>query len=98
MANSLVMARIDPILAPSHNDNEVLECWSSLKSINGCLKGVYKAFTGIGWLDSSCCEVVNGIGSKCWPKIFPIPRSFAQTLIYYCSINAAPAPSLMATN
>ncbi|MCD7463663.1 hypothetical protein HAX54_051104 [Datura stramonium] len=94
MANSLVaMARLDQILAPSPNDDEVLECWSSLQSINGCVKGIYRVFTGIGWLDSPCCEVVNGIDSKCWPKIFPFNPSFGETLMYYCSFAAA-APVL----
>ncbi|CAN4096567.1 unnamed protein product [Withania somnifera] len=93
MANSLVAtARLDPILVPSPNDDEVVECWSSLKSINGCVKGVYKVFSGIGWLDSPCCEVINGIDNKCWPKIFPFNPSFGDLLMYYCSI-AAPAPS-----
>lgn len=91
MANSVAMARLDPILAPSPSD-DVFECWSSLKSISGCVTGVYKAFTGIGWLDSSCCEVVTGIDSNCWPKIFPFNPSFGETLIYYCSISPAPSP------
>ncbi|KAK4714877.1 hypothetical protein R3W88_020784 [Solanum pinnatisectum] len=94
MTNSLVMARFDPIkLAPSPNDDGVVECWSSLKNINGCVKGVYKVFTGVGWLDSSCCEVVNKIDSKCWPKIFPFNPSFGFILMYYCSIVTAPAPA-----
>ncbi|XP_006366055.1 uncharacterized protein [Solanum tuberosum] len=90
------MARFDPIkLAPSPNDDGVVECWSSLKNINGCVKGVYKVFTGVGWLDSSCCEVVNKIDNKCWPKIFPFNPSFGYILMYYCSIVTAPTSSII---
>lgn len=88
MANSQVMAR----LAPSPNEDGVVECWSSLKRINGCVKGVYKVFSGIGWLDGPCCEVVNGIDNKCWPKFFPLNPGLGYMLLYYCSF-AAPAPS-----
>lgn len=93
MGNSVVaMARVDQILAPNPNDDEVVECWSSLKRLNRCVKGIYEVFIGIGWLDSPCCEVINGIESKCWPKIFPSDPSFGDLLVYYCSISA-PAPS-----
>ncbi|KAF3652541.1 hypothetical protein BC332_24773 [Capsicum chinense] len=96
MANSLVaMARFDSILAPSPSDyNEVFECWLTLTSKNGCVEGVYKVFSGMGWLDSPCCQVVNEIDRKCWVKIFPSNQNFVDLLKYYCSTNGgAHAPS-----
>ncbi|CAN4094615.1 unnamed protein product [Withania somnifera] len=94
MANSVIaMAIFDPILAPGPNDNEVTECWSPLKSTNGCIEGVYKVLIGIRWLDSPCCQVINEIDTKCWPIVFPFNPNFGDLLRYYCSLNVAPAPS-----
>ncbi|KAK4727786.1 hypothetical protein R3W88_032703 [Solanum pinnatisectum] len=96
MTNSLVaMASLDPILAPSPNDDEIVECWSSLERLNKCVNGIYKVFLGIGMLDSPCCKVINGIDSKCWQKLFPFDPSFGDILVFYCSISA-PSPSPLA--
>lgn len=97
MANSLVaMAKLDKILAPSPNGD--VECWSSPTRLNTCVKAIYQVFIlGVGWLDSPCCEVINEIDSKCWPKLFPLDPNFGDLLVYYCSISS-PSPSPFVAN
>ncbi|KAK0574583.1 hypothetical protein LWI29_025812 [Acer saccharum] len=85
-----------PGLVP--NVTEIIECWSSLADIEGCVSEIYQSIldTGlIGKIGLACCKAVTEINDKCWPKIFPFNPFFPPLLKSTCSTvsNVAPPPT-----
>ncbi|KAK0572869.1 hypothetical protein LWI29_038325 [Acer saccharum] len=80
------------------NVTKIIECWSSLADIEGCVSEIYQSILDIGLIGiigSACCKAVTEINDKCWPKIFPFNPFFPPLLKSTCSTvsNAAPPPT-----
>ncbi|KAK0572861.1 hypothetical protein LWI29_038240 [Acer saccharum] len=98
-ANAAMSKVLFPGLFPGiANVTEIIECWSSLADIEGCVSEIYQSIldTGlIGKIGPACCKAVTEINDKCWPKIFPFNPFFPPLLKSTCSTvsNAAPPPT-----
>ncbi|KAI9192185.1 hypothetical protein LWI28_019354 [Acer negundo] len=80
------------------NVTEIIECWSTLKDIEGCVSETYKSVLNIGIIariGRDCCKAVTEINDKCLYKIFPFNPSFPPVLKSTCSavFNATPSPT-----
>ncbi|KAK2661350.1 hypothetical protein Ddye_007883 [Dipteronia dyeriana] len=74
------------------NVTEIIECWSSLADIEGCVLEIYQSIlnTGlIGKIGPTCCKAVTEINDKCWPKIFPFNLFFPPLLKSTCSTDSS---------
>ncbi|KAF5742035.1 putative UPF0463 transmembrane protein C6orf35 [Tripterygium wilfordii] len=69
---------------------EIVECWLSLTSIEGCVAEIYKLLVGgkIGVVGPDCCNAVTEIKDKCWPKMFPFSPVFPPLLHNSCAKSA----------
>ncbi|TXG56886.1 hypothetical protein EZV62_018199 [Acer yangbiense] len=86
-AGANAMSKVSfPGLVP--NVTEIIECWSSLADIEGCVSEIYQSIldTGlIGKIGLACCKAVTEINDKCWPMIFPFNPFFPPLLKSTCS-------------
>ncbi|KAI9192344.1 hypothetical protein LWI28_021457 [Acer negundo] len=89
-ANAAMSKVLFPGLFPGiANVTEIIECWSSLADIEGCVSEIYQSIldTGlIGKIGPACCKAVTEINDKCWPKIFPFNPFLPPLLKSTCSM------------
>ncbi|PIA33094.1 hypothetical protein AQUCO_04200094v1 [Aquilegia coerulea] len=72
-------------------NQEVQQCWSSFRNVNGCVLEVYGSFVSgkIGALGPACCKAIAEITTDCWPKMFPFNPYFPPLLKAYCAMNGS---------
>lgn len=94
------LARLAPESAyiPSPNpllqQKDVLQCWSSLIHVEGCVVEILTAFaTGrFGVIGHECCKAITAITDNCWPKlIIPFNPLFPPLLKSHCASNSGVA-------
>ncbi|PIA33095.1 hypothetical protein AQUCO_04200095v1 [Aquilegia coerulea] len=68
-------------------NQEVQQCWSSFRNVNGCVLEVYGSFINgkVGALGPACCKAITEIDTNCWPKMFPFNPYFPPLLKAYCA-------------
>ncbi|XP_022752174.1 egg cell-secreted protein 1.2-like [Durio zibethinus] len=83
-----------PGLFPPGTPNDVIQCWSSIMSIQGCAWEIYRSiFSGqFGNISPACCQAILSIQENCWPKMFPTNPPFVPKLKDSCSHNGGGAP------
>lgn len=87
-------------LPPSTNtDEEILQCWSPLRRLNGCVEEIYYTLVVEGdstSLSSACCGAFAGLSDSCLPKMFTFGESqlnVAERLKASCTASPAVSPS-----
>lgn len=77
-----------PVLRPG-NGTAVIECWSSLMDVPGCVHQVYKSIHGLEFsnIGSGCCKAFLGVNGNCLPKMFPFDPLVPPLLYAYCLLN-----------
>ncbi|CAA7024786.1 unnamed protein product [Microthlaspi erraticum] len=53
---------------------DLVKCWSSLFSVEGCVLEISKLiFSGkIEKVEAACCKVFTSLDANCWPQMFPL--------------------------
>ncbi|KAF5197897.1 egg cell-secreted-like protein [Thalictrum thalictroides] len=79
-------------LIPPFLDQDVQQCWSSFRNVNGCLVEVYDSFISgkVVAIGPACCKAITEINADCWPKIFPFSSDFPPLLKAYCNGSQPP--------
>ncbi|KAK2635951.1 hypothetical protein Ddye_030743 [Dipteronia dyeriana] len=88
-------------------DPEVVKCLSTLHNVKGCFQEIITSFLShqVKLIGPACCEALNEVDDKCWPKLFPFDPFFPTLLKNYCakvahgvaspfsSLSPSPSPS-----
>uniref|UniRef100_A0A2N9G4A7 Prolamin-like domain-containing protein n=1 Tax=Fagus sylvatica TaxID=28930 RepID=A0A2N9G4A7_FAGSY len=81
-------------LSPGQSGQDILQCWSSLTSIEGCINEIYGSLSKgkFGVSGPACCKAITDVTDKCWPKMFPLNPMFPPLLKSNCApiVGAAP--------
>ena len=84
-----------PGLSPGQSGQDILQCWSSLTSIEGCINEIYGSLSKgkFGVSGPACCKAITNVTDKCWPKMFPLNPMFPPLLKSNCAPIAGAAPT-----
>ncbi|TXG61915.1 hypothetical protein EZV62_013278 [Acer yangbiense] len=69
-------------------DPDVLQCLSTLQSVQGCVQEITTSFLShqVQLLGTACCKALNEVDDRfCWPKVFPFDPFFPPLLNNYCA-------------
>ena len=71
------------------NGTAVIECWSSLMKIPGCVLQVYKSIHSLEFshIGSGCRKAFLRLNGNCLPKMFPFDPLIPPLLPGYCLLN-----------
>uniref|UniRef100_A0A2N9GUW7 Prolamin-like domain-containing protein n=1 Tax=Fagus sylvatica TaxID=28930 RepID=A0A2N9GUW7_FAGSY len=83
-----------PGLSPGQSGQDILQCWSSLTSIEGCINEIYGSLSKgkFGVSGPACCKAITDVSDKCWPKMFPLNPMFPPLLKGNCAPIVGVAP------
>ncbi|KAI9126046.1 hypothetical protein K1719_003464 [Acacia pycnantha] len=67
-------------------DQDLQQCWSSLRSIQGCVEDIFFALLSGNFskLRHDCCQTIESIAMDCWLKMFPWNPTFPTLLLNSC--------------
>jgi hypothetical protein len=84
-----------PGLSPGQSGQDILQCWSSLTSIEGCINEIYGSLSKgkFGVSGPACCKAITDVSDKCWAKMFPLNPMFPPLLKSNCAPIAGAAPT-----
>lgn len=93
--------RIAPATSPPsmNTDEEILQCWSPLRKLNGCVEEIYYTLVVEGdstSLSSACRGAFAGLSDSCLPKMFTVGETqlnVAERLKASCTASPAVSPS-----
>ncbi|CAA7024769.1 unnamed protein product [Microthlaspi erraticum] len=66
---------------------DLVKCWSSLFSVEGCVLEISKSiFSGkFENVEAACCKVFKSLDTNCWPQMFPLNPFFPPLLKDNCA-------------
>ncbi|KAH7546296.1 uncharacterized protein LOC107415652 [Ziziphus jujuba] len=72
----------------------VIECWSPLMKIPGCILHVYESIYNLQFrsIGSDCCEAYVSVKGNCLPNMFPFNPLVPSLLYGYCLVNNQALP------
>ncbi|KAK7836948.1 hypothetical protein CFP56_021866 [Quercus suber] len=85
---NLIRERCWPKLIISRQlEQDIAKCWSSLKSIDGCIVEIHGSLSKgeFGVSGPACCKAITNVSDKCWPKMFPFNPLFPPLLKNSCA-------------
>ena len=76
-----------PGLSVEQLEQDIAKCWSSLKSIDGCIVEIHGSLSKgkFGVSGPACCKAITNVSDKCWPKMFPFNPLFPPLLKNSCA-------------
>ncbi|ESQ31554.1 hypothetical protein EUTSA_v10005546mg [Eutrema salsugineum] len=76
-----------PGLFPPGLPVDLVKCWSSLFSVEGCVLEISKSiFSGkFENVEAACCKVFSTLDANCWPQMFPLNPFFPPLLKDNCA-------------
>ncbi|KAL4652790.1 hypothetical protein ACB092_01G257000, partial [Castanea dentata] len=68
-------------------EKDIAKCWSSLKSIDGCILEIHGSLSKgkFGVSGPACCKAITNVSDTCWPKMFPFNPLFPPLLKNSCA-------------
>ncbi|CAA7024792.1 unnamed protein product [Microthlaspi erraticum] len=76
-----------PGLFPFGSPVDLVKCWSSLFTVEGCVLEISKViFSGnFKNVEAACCKVFSSLDANCWPHMFPLNPFFPPLLKDNCA-------------
>ncbi|XP_010482677.1 PREDICTED: uncharacterized protein LOC104761306 [Camelina sativa] len=81
------VAQMLPGLFAPGSPIDLVKCWSSLFSVEGCVLEIAKSiFSGkFENVEAACCKAFSTLDANCWPHMFPLNPFFPPLLKDNCA-------------
>ncbi|CAN6842505.1 unnamed protein product [Brassica oleracea] len=78
---------IPGIFPPGLVPIDLVKCWSSLFTVQGCVFAISNSFFSgkIENVEAACCKVFSTLDANCWPHMFPLNPFFPPLLKDNCA-------------
>ncbi|KAL0824718.1 hypothetical protein Bca101_048395 [Brassica carinata] len=66
---------------------DLVKCWSSLFTVQGCVLAISNSFFSGKFenVEAACCKVFSTLDANCWPHMFPLNPFFPPLLKENCA-------------
>ncbi|CAG7892681.1 unnamed protein product [Brassica rapa] len=79
---------IPGIFPPGLVPIDLVKCWSSLFTVQGCVLAISNSFFSGKFenVEAACCKVFSTLDANCWPHMFPLNPFFPPLLKDNCAL------------